>query len=121
MGRDEERLDTFLAMVPPWIRIAMELHHPSWNDPVVDEIHSRHRAAYVVTDGLGLDCIPKATTDFVYVRMDGPDSDPPYAGSYSTAVLHRWADQIAERTRRNRRVLVYFKQRRRGTYSSRPH
>lgn len=40
--------------------------------------------------------------------MHGPDSDPLYAGSYSGAALRRWAGQISEWTRQNRRVLVYF-------------
>ncbi len=53
-------------------------------------------------------CIPKATTDLVYVRMHWPDPDPPYAGSYSAAALGRWADRIAEWTQQSRRVLVYF-------------
>lgn len=108
MARDDDRLDSFLSLVPNWIRIAMELRHPSWNHPDVDEILARHRAAYVVTEGLGLDCIPKATTDFAYIRMHGPDTDPPYAGSYPTAALRRWADLIGEWTQQNRRVLVYF-------------
>ncbi len=108
MTRDDARLDAFLGMVPEWIRIAMELRHPSWNHPAVDAILTRHRTAYVVTDGLGLDCIPKATTDLVYVRMHGPDTDPPYAGSYPAAVLARWAGQITEWAQQNRRVLVYF-------------
>ena len=108
MVRDDDRLAAFLGSVPEWIRIAMELRHPSWNSPEIDEILSRHRAAYVVTDGLGLDCIPKATTDFAYVRMHGPDTDPPYAGSYSPAALRRWAEQIGEWTSQNLSVLVYF-------------
>lgn len=108
MPRDDDRLDTFLSLVPPWIRMAMELRHPSWNHPAVDAILSRYRAAYVVTDGLGLPCIPKATTDFVYLRMHGPDTDPPYAGSYSPAALRCWADRVTQWTAESRRVLVYF-------------
>ena len=108
MIRNDGRLDEFLGMVPRWIRVALELRHPSWNHPRVDEILAEHRAAYVVTSGLGLACIPKSTTDFVYVRMHGPDSDAPYAGSYTDAALQRWADQIGVWTAENRRVLVYF-------------
>ena len=39
--------------------------------------------------------------------MHGPDTDPSYAGSYPSAALGRWAAQITEWTRQNRRVLVY--------------
>lgn len=108
MARDDGRLEGFLDLVPRWIRVALELRHPSWNHHAVDEILARHGAAYVVTDGLGLACIPKATTDFVYIRMHGPDSDPPYSGHYPQSRLRWWADRIGEWVSAERKVLVYF-------------
>jgi uncharacterized protein YecE (DUF72 family) len=36
------------------------------------------------------------TTDFVYVRMHGPDRDHLYAGSYPDADLRWWAMRIGE-------------------------
>src|SRR4051812_32292639 len=33
--RDDARLDSFLRSVPAAIRVAVELRHPSWNDPAV--------------------------------------------------------------------------------------
>ena len=108
MARDDTRLDHFLGLVPGWIRIAVELRHPSWDDPAVYRLLERHRAAYVVTSGLGLACIPRATTDLVYIRMHGPDIAAPYAGRYSAEELRRWADRIRSWTDEGRRVLVYF-------------
>lgn len=108
MPRDDHRLDAFLALVPQWIRIAMELRHPSWDQPAVYDILERHRAAYVVTSGLGLACIPRATTDLVYVRMHGPEDQPHYAGSYSDADLTVWAERARRWQSEGRRVLVYF-------------
>lgn len=108
MVRDDERLDGFLAAVPGWIRVAMELRHPSWNDPAIYAILERRRAAYVVTSGLGLPCIPTATTDLVYIRMHGPETDAPYAGSYPDTTLREWADRISLWEAEGRRVLVYF-------------
>ena len=35
MERDDERLDHFLSLMPDWIPVAMELRHPSWDDPAV--------------------------------------------------------------------------------------
>ncbi|MEB3981371.1 DUF72 domain-containing protein [Mycobacterium sp. 663a-19] len=106
--RDDERLDSFLRQVPASIRVAMELRHPSWNDPAVYQLLERRRAAYVVMSGAGLACVPRATTDFVYVRLHGPDRDAIYAGSYSDDELRRWADRIAGWDRDNRDVWVYF-------------
>ena len=106
--RDETRLDSFLQQVPASIRVAVELRHPSWNDPAVYQVLERRRAAYVVMSGGGLVCVPRATTDLVYVRLHGPDQDAIYAGCYSEDELRRWANRIAQWDREGRDVWVYF-------------
>jgi uncharacterized protein YecE (DUF72 family) len=106
--RDDARLDSFLRSVPASIRVAVELRHPSWNDPAVYALLESHRAAYVVMSGGGLACIPRATADVVYVRMHGPDPDAMYAGSYTSGELRRWADRIAGWDSEGRDVWVYF-------------
>lgn len=106
--RDDARLDSFLRTVPASIRVAVELRHPSWNDPAVYQVLENRRAAYVVMSGAGLACIPRATTDLVYIRMHGPDQDTIYAGSYSNDELRWWADRIAAWDRDYRDVWMYF-------------
>lgn len=106
--RDDERLDSFLSGVPAWIRVAVELRHPSWNDPAVFEVLERRRAAYVVMSGAGLQCLPRATTDLVYVRMHGPDPDAMYEGSYPEQELRRWAGLIADWDTAGKDVWMYF-------------
>jgi len=106
--RDDERLDNFLGRMPDRIRVAVELRHPSWDDAAVFALLERHNAAYVVMSGAGLPCVLRATTDKVYVRMHGPDSESLYAGSYSDADLRWWADRLADWDARGHDVLVYF-------------
>lgn len=106
--RDDGRLDYFLSRTPDWIRVAVELRHPSWDDPAVYALLERHRAAYVVMSGAGLKCVLRATTDAVYVRMHGPDSESLYVGSYSDDELRWWAQRITEWDGQGRDVLVYF-------------
>ena len=106
--RDDERLDYFLGCMPDWIRVAVELRHPTWDDPAVYALLERHRAAYVVMSGAGLRCVLRATTDVVYVRMHGPDNEKLYAGSYSDDDLRWWADRVTEWDEQGRDVLVYF-------------
>ncbi len=108
LQRDDERLDYFLGRMPDWIRVAVELRHPSWDDPAAHALLERHHAAYVVMSGAGLPCVLRATTDVVYVRMHGPDATSMYEGSYSDADLRWWADRIAEWQAQGRDVLVYF-------------
>ncbi|GFG75946.1 DUF72 domain-containing protein [Mycobacterium botniense] len=106
--RDDARLDYFLSCLPAWIRVAVELRHPSWNDPAVYALLERRRAAYVVMSGAGLPCVPRTTTDLVYVRMHGPDPAEMYTGSYSADELRRWADRIARWRAEGKDVWVYF-------------
>jgi uncharacterized protein YecE (DUF72 family) len=106
--RDDERLDYFLGCIPDRIRVGVELRHPSWDDAAVYTLLEQHNAAYVVMSGAGLPCLLRATTDVVYVRMHGPDSESLYAGSYSDDDLKWWADRISEWDGHGRDVLVYF-------------
>ena len=108
MQRDDERLDHFLGLMPPSIPVAMELRHPSWNDPAVFSLLERHRAAYVVMSGAGLACVPRATSDLVYIRMHGPEPASLYTGSYSEDDLHWWADRVMAWHDEGKRVDVYF-------------
>uniref|UniRef100_UPI0035AF9B38 DUF72 domain-containing protein n=1 Tax=Microbacterium sp. TaxID=51671 RepID=UPI0035AF9B38 len=108
MQRDDARLDYFLGALPADLRVAVELRHPSWNHDEVFGLLERRRASYVVMSGAGLDCILRATTDFVYVRLHGPSDQHLYAGSYSDDDLAWWADRCREWDAQGRDVFVYF-------------
>lgn len=106
--RDDARLDSFLRSVPAAIRVAVELRHPSWNDPAVFTLLESHRAAYVVMSGANLVCVPRGTTDQVYVRMHGPEPATMYTGSYTPDDLRWWAKRITEWDSEGRDVWIYF-------------
>ena len=108
LARDDSLVDHFLRIVPPPIQVAMEFRHSSWNDPAVFSLLERHRAAYVVMSGAGLPCVPRATSDLVYVRMHGPEPASLYTGSYSDDDLRQWADHVMAWHDEGRRVVVYF-------------
>lgn len=106
--RDDARLEYFLDRVPPWLRVAVEFRHPSWDAEEVYAILERHRAAYCVMSGAGLPCILRATSDIVYVRLHGPDHHHLYGGSYSDADLRWWADRLREWDASGHEVYAYF-------------
>jgi uncharacterized protein YecE (DUF72 family) len=108
LARDDARLGYFLERLPPWIRTAVELRHPSWHDDVVYALLKRHGVAYAVMSGAGLPCVLRATAPFVYIRLHGPDAGHLYAGSYPDADLRWWADRIREWTAGGRDVYAYF-------------
>jgi uncharacterized protein YecE (DUF72 family) len=108
LERDDARLAYFLEAMPPWIRVAVEWRHASWNDEGVFRLLEDHGAAMCVMSGAGLPCVLRATSDIVYVRMHGPDHERLYAGSYSDTDLAWWADRIREWRESEKDVYVYF-------------
>jgi uncharacterized protein YecE (DUF72 family) len=106
--RDDARLAYFLRLVPGWLRLTVEFRHPSWHCEEVFALLEAHGVAYCVMSGAHLPCVLRATTDFAYVRMHGPDHHHLYAGSYSDADLAWWADRIQEWNAAGKDVLVYF-------------
>lgn len=106
--RDDVRLDYFLARLPSWLRVTVELRHPSWYDDDVFALLERHGAAYCVMSGAGLPCVLRATASFVYLRLHGPDHGHLYAGSYSDDDLRWWADRIREWSGAGLDVFAYF-------------
>ncbi|MCU1481949.1 MAG: sensor histidine kinase [Subtercola sp.] len=108
MQRDDERLRYFLAQLPPWLRVAVELRHESWNHDDVFRLLEQHGAAYCVMSGANLPCVIRATSDIVYIRLHGPDHSYLYGGSYSDTDLAWWADRIAEWNSSGHEVYAYF-------------
>ena len=107
-ARDDARLEYFLAQLPDWMRVAVEFRHASWHDEAVFALLERHRAAYCVMSGAKLPCVLRATADFVYVRMHGPDQQHLYGGSYSEQDLDWWRQRIQEWETGGHDVYVYF-------------
>ena len=106
--RDDARLDYFLGHLPTGMTVAVELRHPTWDDPAVYAMLQRCGASYVVMSGAGLPCVLKATAELVYVRLHGPDRNDLHAGSYRREDLCWWAKRIREWVDHGHNVLAYF-------------
>jgi uncharacterized protein YecE (DUF72 family) len=107
-ARDDARLAYFLKLVPDWMRVAVEFRHASWHCEETFALLEARCAAYCVMSGAGLPCVLRATTDFTYVRLHGPDHHHLYAGSYPDADLRWWAGRICEWDTAGQDVYVYF-------------
>ena len=101
-----ERLNEFLQALPRNHRYAFEFRNLSWQTPEVLAILRRHQAAYCIYELAGYHTPFEITTDFTYVRLHGPGGK--YQGSYSKAVLRKWAERIAQWEKSLRGVYVYF-------------
>jgi len=105
---DYSRIAYFLECVPTGLRVAVEFRHPSWHRDDVFALLEQTGTAYCVMSGAQLPCLLRATADFVYVRLHGPDPHSLYAGSYSDADLRWWAERIREWRSLGKEVFAYF-------------
>jgi hypothetical protein len=108
LRRGNQRLAYFLKLVPPRLRVAIEFRNPTWHQDPTFALLEEYGAAYCVMSGARLPCVLRATAQFVYVRLHGPDQDHMYGGSYSEGDLRWWRDRILEWQGMGRDVFVYF-------------
>jgi len=97
---DAERLEGFLAQLPPRLSAAFEFRDPSWFRDETYALLTRHRAALCIADGEALATPVVATAPFGYLRLRRAD--------YSDTDLDAWAAHVRE-ARGWKRVYVYFK------------
>jgi uncharacterized protein YecE (DUF72 family) len=105
LRKDAGRLDALLEVVPPGIRVALEVRHPSWLDEEVYGLLRARNAALCIADTEGGTTPLVATADFGYVRLRDR--------AYGPAELEAWA-----RTARRpewRDAFIYFKHEEAGT------
>ena len=101
---DLDRLDRFLAMLPPGFRFSLEFRHDSWlNDQVFHRLRQRE-VALCVPDHPKMPQAFVTTAGFTYVRM--------HMGGrgigYSASALRRWADRVLSWRGTGLDVFVYF-------------
>jgi uncharacterized protein YecE (DUF72 family) len=104
--RDDDRLASALAALPPG-RHCFEFRHESWfTDPVYELLRS-HRAALVIGDRPEIKTFQSHvfTTDWTYVRFHHGARGR--RGNYSAAELEEWARRFRE-WRREVEILAYF-------------
>lgn len=70
---DHQRLAYFLKVLPPRLRVAFEFRNPTWHHDQTFALLEEHGAAYCVMSGAHLPSVLRATGQFVYVRLHGPD------------------------------------------------
>lgn len=105
-GVNPERLEAFLDHLPPGHRFAFELRDESWFTRDVTRILSKHGAAFCIYDLAGRHSPEDVTSDFVYIRLHGPDG--PYQGRYGRRVLESWVNKCLGWAHAGKDVYCYF-------------
>jgi uncharacterized protein YecE (DUF72 family) len=106
MHRDDERLESFLSILPHGLKHTLEFRHQSWLDEEVFEILRRHNVGLCVFDMPDLTCPLVATADFAYIRFHG--STGLYSSCYSDEELANWAGRLSGLLPEVEEVYIYF-------------
>lgn len=103
---NRERLEQFLAILPPRRLHAIEFREPSWYAAETDSALERARVALCLHDMRGSEAPTRFVGPFAYVRFHG--SGRKYGGRYSRPEIEAWAARLAEQVREGRDVYAYF-------------
>jgi uncharacterized protein YecE (DUF72 family) len=101
-----DRLLMFLQSLDRQYRYTFEFRDPSWFDDRVYAALAEHDVAWCIYD-LDRQLSPlQLTTDFVYIRLHGPDEA--YCGSYDRRALTSWAERVLGWQAQGKQVYCYF-------------
>ena len=107
---DPDDIGAFLSLLPRDVdglplRHALEVRHPSFQDPRFYDLARKHHAAIVVADDDEFPRIEEPTADFTYARLMRTQEE--IDTGYAPAALDRWA-KLARRWAKRGDTFVYF-------------
>ena len=106
MHRNDERLESFLSLLPQGMRHVFEFRHQSWLEEGVFAILHKYNAGFCVFDMPDVSCPLVATADFAYIRFHG--STGLYWSCYSDEELASWAKRLADLAANLKIIYIYF-------------
>ena len=106
MKLDLERLESFLALLPPERRCTIEFRHPSWYVEEVYRALAGADASLCLSDHHHAPAPFVTTASWVYVRGHGPGGH--YWGDYPDETLADWAGHMRRWLDAGKDVYAYF-------------
>lgn len=104
--RNDDKLESFITLLPGDIRHVLEFRHESWLVDGVFAIMRKHNVGLCVFDMPGITCPVTATADFAYIRFHGTVGM--YSGCYSDSELEDWSGRISRLSKNLDEVYIYF-------------
>jgi uncharacterized protein YecE (DUF72 family) len=101
-----KNLDAFLNLVPKNYKIALEVRHKSWLNKEIYAILNKHKTCLVFTYGEGLPIKEEITTNWLYLRLHGPEGL--YGSKYTKVQLKKFTKKIKNWQKEVKEIYVYF-------------
>lgn len=108
---DAQDFGAFLDLLPPTVdglplRHALEVRHPSFDDPAFIALAKRANAAIVYADHPDYPCIDADTADFRYARlMQARENEPT---GYAPPEIADWAEKAYDWAKGGKDVYMFF-------------
>lgn len=106
LKRNDERLDGFLAHLPPDLEHVVEFRSVDWYADDVLALLDRHGVGFVVHDLIGLASPRWASGRTAYVRFHGTSGK--YRGRYTHEQMSSWADWLRDQRAAGRSGWAFF-------------
>jgi uncharacterized protein YecE (DUF72 family) len=104
---NEERLASFLSVLPKGLRATFEFRNESWYNDQTFSLLREHNIAFCIYELAKHTSPMEMTADFVYIRLHGP-TEHKYQGSYPDRTLKEWAVRIKNWNEEGKDVYCYF-------------
>lgn len=104
--KNRDRLRSFLEALPESYRFAVEFRDPDWFGDDINQLLEKHQIAFCIYDFNRRQSPKTVTSDFVYIRLHGPDG--PYQGKYGNQILSGWAGAISQWEKQGKEIFCYF-------------
>ena len=105
-GFNPQRLEEFLCILSTDYRYAFEFRDHSWHNSQTLDLLKKYNAAFCIYELDGFLSERDVTTDFVYVRLHGPNGA--YQGCYDSRTLAGWAGAFSTWSAQGRDIYCYF-------------
>jgi uncharacterized protein YecE (DUF72 family) len=106
LHRDDDRLASFLHILPQGMKHVIEFRHKSWFEEDIFNILRKYDVGFCVFDMPKLTSPVIATADFAYIRFHGSGSL--YSSRYSDKEMAYWARKIRRLAKKLKEVYIYF-------------
>lgn len=104
--KNRDRLQSFLQALPSGYRFTFEFRDPDWFGEDIYELLKKNKAAFCIYDFNQRQSPKIVTSDFVYIRLHGPDGA--YKGKYDDQELSGWAGAISQWEQQGKEIFCYF-------------
>lgn len=102
-----DRFHEFLKALPKGHQYVFEFRNETWYHEEIYQLLRAYHCGFCIYELAEHQSPVEVTTDFVYLRLHGPNQFK-YQGSYSDAVLKKWAKQCIAWQKERKDVYVYF-------------